>query len=57
MSKSTHLVSFQKELALTPITNLAENLKREINVAYLVTILKSKDTQFVLLEPSKTFPV
>ena len=57
MSKSIHLVSFQKELALTPITNLAENLKREINVAYLVTVLKSKDTQFVLLEPSKTFPV
>ena len=44
---STNLLSFKKELVLTPITNLAENLKIEINEAYLVTILESKDTQYV----------
>ena len=44
---STNLLSFKKELVLTPITNLAENLKIEINEAYLVTILESKDSQYV----------
>ena len=44
---STNLLSFKKELDLTPITNLSENLKIEINEAYLVTILESKDTQYV----------
>ena len=44
---STNLLSFKKELDLTPIANLSENLKIEINEAYLVTILESKDTQYV----------
>ena len=39
MSKSINLLSFKKELALTPITNLAEDLKIGINEAYSMTTL------------------